>query len=479
MTTAELRNARPHLRGMHALEAQRRIDWLALRLAPSVTAGLIALSHWHGIGHAAIVFACMLVATQAIERTGLPLHLMPASRLMLGIVAPVIGVGAAWLIALAVGDANPLRQYEAVLFGSLLVLALGAWVRVRLSDGMRARVAVIGSRQFAADFAAELAANKVRGYEIVGWIAPSGPSEYRRLRWLGLLDHVREAVVSERIDLLVCAPATDPIGTKVDEVYGLVADKCLDLPVRLITANQLYEEVLGHVPAGTIDAAWYRYIMHPNFRASAPSTKRAFDIVSGTAVGLLFLPVIAIAALAIKLSDGGPVLYRQRRLGEFGEQFEILKLRTMQVDAEKAGPQWATADDDRITRVGRFLRRTHLDELPQLWNVLRGEMTMVGPRPERPEIVGELEHKFPHYTRRHLVKPGIAGWAALRCGYAGSDLGTAWKLCHDLFYIKRRSVLVDALILAETAVETFRDAHRALRAPDERFLIRDEAIDHG
>ena len=118
-----------------------------------------------------------------------------------------------------------------------------------------------------------------------------------------------------------------------------------------------------------------------------------------------------------------------------------------------------------MTRVGQILRRTHLDEVPQLWNVLRGDMTLVGPRPERPEIVGELEQKFPHYTRRHLVKPGIAGWAALRCGYAGSDLGTAWKLCHDLFYIKRRSVFVDALILAETAVEVFRDAHRALPRP--------------
>ena len=202
--------------------------------------------------------------------------------------------------------------------------------------------------------------------------------------------------------------------------------------------------------------------------------KRVFDLVLGGLIAVVFLPLMAIAAVAIKLADGGPVLYRQRRLGECGEAFEILKLRTMRVDAERDGPQWSEADDDRVTRVGRLLRRTHLDELPQLWNVLRGEMTLVGPRPERPEMVAELERRFPHYTRRHLVKPGIAGWAALRCGYAGSELGTAWKLCHDLFYIKRRSVLADALILAETAVEVFRDAHRALRAPDERFLIGEE-----
>jgi len=150
----------------------------------------------------------------------------------------------------------------------------------------------------------------------------------------------------------------------------------------------------------------------------------------------------------------------------------MLKLRTMRVDAEADGrPQWSVGNDDRVTRVGRILRRTHIDELPQLWNVLRGQMTLVGPRPERPELVAEIEARFPHYTRRHLVKPGIAGWAQLRCGYAGSDRGTALKLCHDLYYVKHRSLLGDALILFETGLETFRDAHRSLRSPSERFLF--------
>ena len=189
-------------------------------------------------------------------------------------------------------------------------------------------------------------------------------------------------------------------------------------------------------------------------------------------IAVLFLPLLAIAALAIKLVDGGPVFYKQRRLGEHGDAFDILKLRTMRVDAERDGPQWSPARDERITRIGRLLRRSHLDEVPQLLNIFRGEMTLVGPRPERPEIVAELERRFPHYTRRQLVKPGIAGWAALRCGYAGSDLGTAWKLCHDLFYIKRRSVLSDTLILAETSVEVFRDAHRGPARPGRAFPHR-------
>ncbi|MGH2952405.1 MAG: exopolysaccharide biosynthesis polyprenyl glycosylphosphotransferase [Solirubrobacterales bacterium] len=464
------------LRGLRALEAQRLIDLVALRLAPSVAGGLIAYSHMASIEQGLIVFVAMFAAAQLIERSRFPLHLMPATRILLALAAPLLGGFVAWRLADAAGNSQALGQYEAVVLGAGLVMALGAWIKARLMDGMRARVAVIGPREFTADLAAELAASDVQTYEIVGWLAPQGPAEYRRLRWLGGLEDVRSAVVSQRIELLVCAPtAGDPNGDPLEEVCAHVAEECLDLPVRMIAANQLYEETLGHVPIGTIDAAWYRYIMHPNFRASSPTSKRMFDLAVGSVVAVLCLPVLAVAALAIKLGDRGPVLYRQRRIGEHGEQFEMLKLRTMRVDAERDGAQWAAAGDERVTRAGRILRRTHLDEVPQIWNILRGQMTLVGPRPERPEIVAELEHKFSHYTRRQLVKPGIAGWAALRCGYAGSDLGTAWKLCHDLFYVKRRSLFGDTLILAETAVEIFRDAHRALRTPDGRFLLEEEA----
>jgi exopolysaccharide biosynthesis polyprenyl glycosylphosphotransferase len=451
------------------------IDLFALRLAPSAAAGLIAYSHMGQLGEGLIVFACVLIATQAIERSELPLHVMPASRVLLGLAAPIVGAAAAWLIAFAAGEAYALAEYEAVVLGSLLVMALGAWIKARFGEGLRARVAVIGPREFAADFVAELEASNVRTYDVIGWISPQGPAEYRRLRWLGPLDEVRSAVIDERIDLIVSSPTVGEVeGARTEDVSARVAEECLDLPVRLIAANLLYEETFGHVPVGMIDAAWYRYIMHPRFRASGPVSKRVFDLVLGTVIGLCFLPALALAAIAIKISDGGPIFYRQRRLGEFGDEFDILKLRTMRTDAEADGPQWAVVADQRVTTVGRILRRTHVDEIPQLWNVLCGEMTLVGPRPERPEMVAELERRFAHYTRRHLVKPGIAGWAALRCGYAGSDIGTAWKLCHDLFYIKRRSMLADTLILAETGVEVFRDAHRALRAPGKRFLLGEE-----
>jgi lipopolysaccharide/colanic/teichoic acid biosynthesis glycosyltransferase len=464
---------RARRRPMRVLEAQRWLDILAMRLAPAGAAGLIAYSHIGSVGEAAIVFATVLVATQLLlDRANLPLALMPAARIVLGLAGPLVGAGFAWLASAAAGDPYSLSQLEAVVLGAWLVLGIGAWIRSWIESDLTARVAVIGARDFAADLTAELGDNGVRTYRIVGWIGNEGPSEYRRLRWLGSLDQVREAVVTERIELLVAAPTvTDSAGAGPDEVFARVAESCLDLPVRLIAANQLYEETLGHVPIGTIDAAWYRYIMHPKFRASSPLSKRLFDLVVGAALALVSLPFVLLAALAIKLSDRGPVIYRQRRLGEHGEAFEMLKLRTMRLDAEQQGPQWSAADDPRVTPVGRALRRLHIDEAMQLVNVFRGQMTLVGPRPERPEIVADLERRFPHYTRRQLVKPGIAGWAQLRCGYSGSDLGTAWKLCHDLFYIKRRSILADALIMVETGIEAFREPHRSLRAPDERFLL--------
>ena len=451
------------------------IDLCALRLAPSLAAGLIAFSHTRRPGDGLIVFACVLIASTLAGRSGLPLNLMPASRLILSLAVPVVGVVAAWLVGLAAGQNYSLFDYEAAILGAWLVTGLASWIKARLEGGLQARVAVIGPREFAADFAAELAAAKVGTYNVVGWIDSRGPGEYREMRWLGDLERLRAEVIGERIDLIVLGPKPiDPAVLGGEDVFARVADECVDLPVRLIAANQLYEEVLGHVPVGMIDAAWYRYIMHPRFRASGPISKRAFDLVFGSIIALCFLPVLAIAAIAVKVNDRGPVFYRQRRLGEFGDSFEILKLRTMRTDAEANGPQWSEVGDQRVTGIGRILRRTHVDEIPQLWNVLRGDMTLVGPRPERPEMVSELERRFPHYTRRQLVKPGIAGWAALRCGYAGSDIGTAWKLCHDLFYIKRRSMLADTLILAETGVEVFRDAHRALRAPGERFLVGEQ-----
>ena len=171
------------------------------------------------------------------------------------------------------------------------------------------------------------------------------------------------------------------------------------------------------------------------------------------ALALLFAsaPAMLLAALAVRLGDGGPVIYRQTRVGWRGKPFVMLKLRTMRPDAEGDGTaRWAAAGDDRVTRIGRILRRTRLDEVPQLINVLRGEMSIVGPRPERPCFVKTLADELPNYARRHAVKPGITGWAQVRCGYAASVADTVRKLECDLYYVERRSIALDAWILLQT-----------------------------
>jgi lipopolysaccharide/colanic/teichoic acid biosynthesis glycosyltransferase len=171
--------------------------------------------------------------------------------------------------------------------------------------------------------------------------------------------------------------------------------------------------------------------------------------------------------------DGGPALFTQVRIGEQGHRFRLLKLRTMRVGADSSA-QWACADDPRMTRVGGWLRRTHLDELPQLVNVLRGEMSLVGPRPEQPQFVDRLEQMLPFYQRRHLMRPGITGWAQIRCGYAGSDIGSAWKLCHDLYYAKHRSAGVDLLILCETLATLVFEREAVMKPENVAFVLADE-----
>ncbi len=471
---------------LRALEAQRLVSLIAFQVSPAVAAGLIAYVHMGNVGNALLVTGAMLAALQLVERSTLPLGLMPAARLGLGLCAPVLGAAAAVGLALAAGQHMALAELKAPVAGAWLIMGLGAWVTARFDDDRRARVAVVGSPGFAIDLAEELQAAGIRAYEVIGWFGREAPAAHPpdasavgHLDYLGGLDEVRSAVIDRQVELIVCGRVEHSQAGERDtpgpDPYAVIADSCLDLPVRMIEANQLYEELLGHVPLGTTDAAWFRYIMHPRFHPTSPLWKRCFDLANAAWMALVAVPLVGIAAVAIKVTEGGPAFYRQRRVGERGREFEIIKLRTMVPDAEVGGPQWSEAGDQRVTRLGRFLRRTHFDELPQLWCVLRGDMTLVGPRPERPEICAELENRFPHYVRRHLVKPGITGWAQLRCGYAGSELGTAWKLCHDLFYIKRRSILADSLIIVQTLFQAGRDAHRALRAPGQRFIVGEAA----
>lgn len=467
-------SAAEHFRSwrLGALNARRLLDVVALGIAPAAAAGLLAFAHTNRPYWGALVAISTLVVYQLLSRTRYPLHLMPIARLAGCGLTPLLGCLLAWAAALAIGVGSLGDSLIPAVIGALPVGALGYWIRNRFDRKVPVRVAVIGDPEVADGLSREISMAKIRGYRLLGWISVGDrpPADLAPgATHLGSIEELRRIVPRDRIELLVHAP--DPSGevSRLDIFEGVGA-ACLDLPVRLMEASQFYEVLLGHVPIGQINAAWFQYIMHPRYRRTPPISKRLFDVAIGGVALVVAAPLIALFAVAIKLSDRGPVLYRQRRVGEGGREFEMIKLRSMRPGAQADGAQWSSRDDDRVLPVGRLMRKLHIDELPQLWNVLRGDMTLVGPRPEQAELVSELERRFVHYERRSLVKPGITGWAQVQCGYAGTDEGSAWKLCYDLYYLKHRSLLADLMIICETARALGHRSQFDLEPPSEQFI---------
>jgi len=245
----------------------------------------------------------------------------------------------------------------------------------------------------------------------------------------------------------------DQIVVAPDERRGLpmealIACRTAGFPVHEYLA--FLEKEIGRVDIKRLELGWLLYADGFTFGPLDRVLKRALDIAVSATLLLLSAPFLAAAALAVKLQDGGPALYAQARVTQGGRVFRIMKLRTMRMDAEAAGAVWAQARDPRITPLGMFLRRTRLDELPQLFNVLRGDMSFVGPRPERPEFTAELGQQLPLYNERHVVRAGLTGWAQVNYPYGASLDDSRSKLSYDLYYVKNFGVLFDLLIILQT-----------------------------
>jgi sugar transferase (PEP-CTERM system associated) len=249
---------------------------------------------------------------------------------------------------------------------------------------------------------------------------------------------------------------------KVDEVVvpsrersGLPVEALMECKLAGLTVTEFssfWERQTGQIDLDAVSPSWL--IFSDGFRTSWARTaaKRAFDILVAFLVLILTLPITIIAAIAIRLDSPGAIFYRQERVGANGREFSILKFRSMRSDAEKDGvARWAQSNDVRITRIGKFLRRTRIDEIPQIINVLVGDMSFVGPRPERPVFVDNLKVKIPYYDMRHRVKPGITGWAQVNYPYGASDEDARAKLAYDLYYVKNGNLFLDAVTLFQTA----------------------------
>jgi sugar transferase (PEP-CTERM system associated) len=250
---------------------------------------------------------------------------------------------------------------------------------------------------------------------------------------------------------------------EVDRVVVSLADARGKLPMNRLLEMKLdggvtfdhlasvYEEYTGKIAVENLRPSWM--IFSEGFKKSRPVAimKRVVDIVCALLMLLVLSPVMLMVAALVRLTSPGAVIYHQRRVGRHGQIFYVHKFRSMRSDAEaKTGAVWAKANDSRVTPVGRFFRRTRLDELPQLWNIVKGEMSLVGPRPERPEFVAELTEKIPFYGFRHTVRPGLTGWAQVRYTYGASVEDALEKLQYDLFYIKHLSISFDLFILFST-----------------------------
>ena len=255
-----------------------------------------------------------------------------------------------------------------------------------------------------------------------------------------------------RIDILIINENSKTEFKTVEALY-----QCLEARINFWDLPSAYEMICAKIPLSFINKEWFLENLKEREKVFYDKLKRVFDLIFSACLLIATLPLWALIALAVKSEDRGPVFYKQKRVGKDKKVFWLWKFRSMKTDAEKEGvPVWAEKNDWRRTKTGRFLRRTHLDELPQLINVLKGELSLVGPRPERPQFVSQLEKQIPHYHLRHLIKPGVTGWDQIKFKYARTMLDSLDKFEYDLYYLKNRNFLLDLGILLKTFQSLFR-----------------------
>jgi len=307
-------------------------------------------------------------------------------------------------------------------------------------------VILVGTGETASKIVQEINRNRESGFNICALIGTTAP----------VFDHLDIPVISSLADL-----AKNPELAGVERIVVALDDRRGNMPIADLLNNKLrgkiiedsisfYEAITGKILVEKVNPAWLIFSEGFNYGRMTYFIKRTIDLFFALIGITLSLPVTLITAVLIKLESPGPVFYKQKRVGERGEVFSIIKFRSMRQDAEKDGAVWARQNDDRVTRVGNFIRKVRIDEIPQMWNVICGQMSFVGPRPERPVFVDQLVQKLPYYSLRHAAKPGITGWAQVCYPYGASEEDALRKLEYDLYYIKHQSFFIDLLIIFRT-----------------------------
>jgi sugar transferase (PEP-CTERM system associated) len=340
------------------------------------------------------------------------------------------------------------------LISTVLTIAFVAAIRAALNGawdiaGLEHHTLIVGTGTLAGEVAAELRTRSDLSAPIAGFVTAPGegrleaPTDEHRV--LGSTSDLQDIVRARNISRIIVAVEDRRGRLPVRQLLRLRGEG-----VQVEDAHTTLAALTGRVRIDTIQPSWF--VFSDGFRRSTltMTTKRIGDVVLASIGLVLSLPLMALAAIAIWIDSGSPILYRQTRVGLRGKHFKLLKFRSMAQDAETQGAQWAVSNDPRVTRVGRFFRRYRLDEMPQFINIIRGEMSFVGPRPERPVFVQQLREASIYFDERHLVRPGLTGWAQVQYVYGSSVEEAVRKLEYDLFYLKNMSVFFDLLIVAKT-----------------------------
>ena len=365
-------------------------------------------------------------------------------------------LGLAWIALALVFYLAPQARLGIGISGITLPLALAIMVGWRVSihwllghPNVGERILIVGSGDSALEIAREVLERRDAGFRIVGFVdnRPELVGEsIINPRVVGLTRDLPEIVRREDVDRIIVAQGERRGQFPTEQLLAL----SLGGAVAIEEGASFYERVTGRVHLNMMRPSWLIFSGRGRQARIAgfirTITHRGVALIGG----IISLPIALLTALLIKLESPGPALYKQARVGQNGRPFTIMKFRSMRVDAEKDGPVWATTSDDRTTRVGRIIRVIRVDEIPQFWNILKGEMNFVGPRPERPHFVKQLAQEIPFYEQRHLIPPGLTGWAQIKYPYGASIEDARQKLQYDLYYIKNQSLMLDAVILFET-----------------------------
>jgi len=354
-------------------------------------------------------------------------------RISLALVVCLI-IGISFFYILPIFGISP--KTNLLILGIIIFPFLLLWRRLFLklfTSFFKNQVAIVGFNQESEELANAFRRNPHLGYNLVKIIPVKD------------INYLQQEIPRLKINTLIIAKVLSQAPDLKKSLYN-----CLNLRINILNIARAYEIIFQKIPVGSLDYLWFLENLKEGQKEFHDKIKRIIDLILGGIIFLLSLPLYPIIMIAIKLDSKGPIFYKQERVGKNRIPFSLFKFRSMEHQAEKHGPVWAQINDPRITKTGRVIRRLHLDEIPQMINILRGDISLVGPRPERPVFVEMLEQKIPHYHLRHLIKPGFTGWAFIKFRYGRTVDDAFEKFQYDLYYIKNRSLILDILIILRT-----------------------------